>query len=139
MSSDGVVLNETDNVTISNSTIQVTTTSTSTLAGMPIASRSGQYYYNGSSESNLTIVNNELIGGYYGISLYGSSMNRSSNVHVSDNTFSLQYYYGVNLSYTDGVTFNNNTVSGFRSSSACLLYTSPSPRDSDSSRMPSSA
>ncbi|MDB0013102.1 right-handed parallel beta-helix repeat-containing protein [Schleiferiaceae bacterium] len=118
MSSDGVVLNETDNVTISNSTIQVTTTSTSTLAGMPIASRSGQYYYNGSSESNLTIVNNELIGGYYGISLYGSSMNRSSNVHVSDNTFSLQYYYGVNLSYTDGVTFNNNTVSGFRSSSA---------------------
>ena len=118
MSSDGVVLNETENVTISNSIIQVTTTSTSTLAGMPIASRSGQYYYNGSSESNLTIVNNELIGGYYGISLYGSSMNRSSNVHVSDNTFSLQYYYGVNLSYTDGVTFNNNTVSGFRSSSA---------------------
>jgi hypothetical protein len=118
MSSDGVVLNETENVTISNSTIQVTTTSTSTLAGMPIASRSGQYYYNGSSESNLTIVNNELIGGYYGISLYGSSMNRSSNVHVADNTFSLQYYYGVNLSYTDGVTFNNNSVSGFRSSSA---------------------
>jgi hypothetical protein len=118
MSSDGVVLNETENVTISNSTIQVTTTSTSTLAGMPIASRSGQYYYNGSSESNLTITNNELIGGYYGISLYGSSANRSSNVHVADNVFTQQYYYGSNFGYTDGVEFHRNTVSSPRNTNA---------------------
>ena len=43
-SGDGIVLNGTDNVTISNNTIEVTTTSTSTLAGIPIVSRNGQYY-----------------------------------------------------------------------------------------------
>ena len=33
----------------------------------------------------------------------------------------------------------NITAPGLNPSRACLLYTSPSPRDSDSSRMPSSA
>ena len=117
-SGDGIVLNGTDNVTISNNTIEVTTTSTSTLGGIPIVSRSGQYYYNGAAESNLTVTDNVLIGGYFGVSIYGSSANRSSNVEVSGNEFSLQYYYGGYLSYVDDLVFSDNTANSFRSSSA---------------------
>jgi hypothetical protein len=118
MNSDAVVLNGTENVTITNNRIEVTTTSTSTLAGLPIVSRNGQYYYNGSTESNLTIAHNELIGGYFGIAMYGTSSNPSSNVHVAHNEFSGQYYYGAYLSYIDDLEFDNNVLSSFRSSSA---------------------
>ena len=117
-SGDGIVLNGTDNVTISNNTIEVTTTSTSTIAGIPIVSRNGQYYYNGAAESNLTVTDNVLIGGYFGISIYGSSSNRSSNVEVSGNEFRLQYYYGGYLSYVDDLEFSDNSANSFRSSSA---------------------
>ena len=117
-SGDGIVLNGTDNVTITNNTIEVTTTSTSTLAGIPIVSRSGQYYYNGAAESNLTVTDNVLIGGYFGISIYGSLANPSSNVEVSGNEFSLQYYYGGYLSYINDLEFSNNSANSFRSSSA---------------------
>jgi len=118
MSGNGVVLNGTDNVVISNSTIEVSSTSTSSLGGIPIVSQNGQYYYNGSSESNLTISNNELIGGYFGISMYGTSMNPSTDIHVAGNTFTEQYYYGAYMSYIDGLEFDANTLSDFRNTNA---------------------
>ena len=51
-------------------------------------------------------------------------------------------WYGMDLASTAGVAGRydwNNSVFVFDVDYACLLYTSPSPRDSTSSRMPSSA
>ena len=46
-----------------------------------------------------------------------------------------KWYY----SYSSGALAVNTTVDGYRVNSDCLLYTSPSPRDTERSRMPSSA
>ena len=45
----------------------------------------------------------------------------------------------VNSQITDAVTQSNLEVLGVSPAQACLLYTSPSPRDQRGSRMPSSA
>ena len=68
----------------------------------------------------------------------------SSSVNLSDNywmlnyteghtTYSMQEGNGVAVNNTDGSVY----VCGYHI--ACLLYTSPSPRDGSISRMPSSA
>ena len=41
--------------------------------------------------------------------------------------------------YTAGIVLTGTEIKSIRLGKACLLYTSPSPRDSTSSRMPSSA
>ena len=47
---------------------------------------------------------------------------------------------GSSIVIESGATITNNgTATGFGTTSACLLYTSPSPRDAHESRMPSSA
>ena len=40
---------------------------------------------------------------------------------------------------TDGLTVDTTTLAVDASNNSCLLYTSPSPRDVEESRMPSSA
>ena len=42
-------------------------------------------------------------------------------------------------SFTEGLAFDGSSIRGWKAINACLLYTSPSPRDKTPSRMPSSA
>ena len=59
---------------------------------------------------------------------------RDMGTHWSDVTIGKLVDFGVISGYKDGTFKPNNTITR-----ACLLYTSPSPRDRTRSRMPSSA
>ena len=65
-----------------------------------------------------------------------SSGNNSDSSNVSDNatTFTVTVSYG--KYYLDGVSTKSIKL---KKGNTCLLYTSPSPRDLSTSRMPSSA
>ena len=65
-------------------------------------------------------------------------MARIAGVNIPDNkhtVISLQYVFGIGQTRAQAIC----KVTGIAESASCLLYTSPSPRDDELSRMPSSA
>ena len=60
----------------------------------------------------------------------------NSGVTLVVDPMSLQYLVGGQVDYTEGLEGSRFFVNN---PNACLLYTSPSPRDREKSRMPSSA
>ena len=48
-------------------------------------------------------------------------------------------YHSIKVEMTDGTQFETKSTWGAEGDIFCLLYTSPSPRDLSTSRMPSSA
>ena len=110
-----------------------------------------------------TVAPGSLLFGELGVTLDGSGNqgNRGDRLFVGDNSGNVQVIGGryftdmldhvhgtttadsalitdssskISVLNVDNLTFDGNTVS-----STCLLYTSPSPRDVEESRMPSSA
>jgi hypothetical protein len=77
-----------DSITIKNNTLNLGITSTSSLSGGIIVSNSLTSYSNsGNNANNLTIDNNKIIGGYVGISLYGTSSSvKSKGNKITNNT-----------------------------------------------------
>ncbi len=67
-------------------------------------------YSTGNSPHNITIQNNLLTGGYYGIYLYASSSDPSLGINISYNTIMDYYYYGSYIFHTQGMQYNNNYI-----------------------------
>lgn len=105
--------NQSRNISIRNSTINVGTTSTLTSNGGIVASGSQTVITTtGANANNVTIENNTIIGGYYGVSLVGTGTYLGSSGHiVRNNTFLDNYLGGVYLSSTDSVLVENNNIS----------------------------
>ncbi len=105
--------NQSRNITIRNSIIDVGTTSTATSNGGIVASGSQTVITTtGANANNVTIENNTIIGGYYGVSLVGTGTYLGSSGHtVRNNTFLDNYFGGVYLSSTDTVLVENNNIS----------------------------
>jgi parallel beta-helix repeat protein len=105
--------NQSRNITIRNSTINVGTTSTLTSNGGIVASGSQTVITTtGANANNVTIENNTIIGGYYGVSLVGTGTYLGSSGHIiRNNTFLDNYFGGVYLSSTDTVLVENNNIS----------------------------
>ncbi|MFN9519461.1 MAG: beta strand repeat-containing protein, partial [Bacteroidota bacterium] len=101
------------NISIRNSTINVGTTSTATSNGGIVASGSQTVITTtGNNAQNVTIENNTIIGGYYGVSLVGSGSYLGGTGHiVRNNTFLDNYLGGVYLNSTDSVLVENNNIS----------------------------
>ena len=103
--------------------------------------------------SNVTVKNCVVFGFYNGICLlYDSEFNTLTNNITNDNSCGIYLNSGSSNTLTNNITNNNSygIVLNYSSSNAltsntpnnnycCLLYTSPSPRDRQRSRMPSSA
>jgi parallel beta-helix repeat protein len=105
--------NQSRNISIRNSIINVGTTSTATSNGGIVASGSQTVITTtGANANNITIENNTIIGGYYGVSLVGTGTYLGSSGHiVRNNTFLDNYFGGVYLSSTDTVLVENNNIS----------------------------
>jgi hypothetical protein len=121
--SKGFRLNGASDIAISGNTIMSSTTSTSSLYNGIVASNSSTSIFSTTiGEKNITISDNDIIGGYYGIRFYGSSAARNENVVISGNTLTEQYYYGIYAYYGTDVEISENDLSDFRNNFAYGIY-----------------
>ncbi|MCF8294560.1 MAG: right-handed parallel beta-helix repeat-containing protein [Bacteroidales bacterium] len=68
-------------------------------------------YANTTLENNITIANNIINNGYYGVYVRGaSSSSYESNTVITGNTFNNPYYYGINLAYNNFPVISNNII-----------------------------
>ena len=119
----GFRLNGSSDISITGNTIMSNTTSTSSVINAIIASASATSAFSTTvGEQNITIENNDIMGGYYGIRFYGSTADRNGDIVISGNTLTDQYYYGIYVSYGDNVEISDNELSGFRSNFAYGVY-----------------
>lgn len=100
-------------ITIRNSTINVGTTSTATSNGGIVASGSQTVITTtGSNANNVTIENNTIIGGYYGVSLVGTGTYLGGSGHIiRNNRIENTHFGGIYLSSTDTVIVEGNEIS----------------------------
>lgn len=99
--------------TISNNKVYISDSTTSTnYAGIVFsgsatsATTAGLYKYN-------TVINNEVYGGYYGITLVGTSGSTAASKgnRIEGNKVVQPALYGIFTSYQDSLVVNNNSVS----------------------------
>ncbi|MCX6232871.1 MAG: right-handed parallel beta-helix repeat-containing protein [Bacteroidetes bacterium] len=91
-------------ITITNCVLKSQVGATSSTA-IPV------YSLNASLENYLTIKNNQIIGGYYGIYMYGvSTTSRETGNIIQNNVIKDFYYYGMYLYYMDGITVKGNII-----------------------------
>ena len=119
--SKGFRLNGTEDVTIDGNTIEVGAT-TSSVSNPILASASSTSAFASTVEKDLSVTNNSLIGGYYGIRIYGSFSSNNENVSIIGNTITDVYYYGIYVYYAENVEISENTMSGFGSNFAYGIY-----------------
>jgi hypothetical protein len=110
-----VSTNQADSNIIRKCTINVGTTGTTTnFLGIAINGSTTAASSAGNNGNGNLIENNTIIGGYYGIYLYGSSTLTSNNNNnkVINNTLQDFYYYGMYLFYqSSGLVISKNNLS----------------------------
>ena len=121
----GVVL--TDNaqfITLHNNTILADTVGTlSTICGILSTSNLSSSFGYGNNASSITITNNVIKGGYYGIRLNGNTTTSySSGFEISNNQILKSYYYGAYFYYINGLTMHNNTIKDYRNAFNYGIY-----------------
>ena len=121
----GVVL--TDNaqfVTLHNNTISADTTGTSSLVcGIVSTGSLTSTSTYGNNANNITITNNVIKGGYYGIRLNGGSTTSfNSGFTISNNQILKSYYYGAYFYYIGGLTMHGNTIKDYRNAFNYGIY-----------------
>lgn len=60
--------------------------------------------------TNISIKNNDIINGAYGIFDNGSSSNQAQNIYIEDNDINNISYRGIYVYYTSGVKINSNKI-----------------------------
>jgi parallel beta-helix repeat protein len=104
--------NQTRHLSITNCVINAGTTSTlTTNAGIVASGSATGATTAGNNARNITISNNTIIGGYYGISFVGNSsyLNCTGN-NFTNNTIRDFHLYGIYLANTDTTVIANNTM-----------------------------
>lgn len=92
--------NQSQHITIQNCLIHTDTTLTSnTVAGI---------YSNGSTCYNITISNNRITGGYYGVYWNGTQTARMNKFNLTGNTIEKYYYSAAYIIYTDSMQVISN-------------------------------
>ncbi len=118
----GVILANSDYITVSNCAITVdTTVTTSSIIGIMISSNISSNSSGATNRYN-TFKSNSIKGGYYGIRAYGGSTQAISNLRLENNEFSVGYYYGLYLYYTDSAYLANNSVDMMNSRASNNAY-----------------
>lgn len=111
-------------ITLHNNTILGDTVATSSLfSGIVSTSNLASSFGYGNNANNITITDNVIKGGYYGIRLNGNTITSySSGFVVSGNQILKPYYYGAYFYYIDGLTMHDNVVRDYRNSFNYGIY-----------------
>lgn len=108
------VTNNSDYFTLRNSRVYTDTSGGfSDLYNRPIIVAGDPNYQVSAFDSDvdhLTLTNNEIIGGYYALSIYGGFSAYSTNITITGNTIRNQYIYGAYLRYIDTLTVTENNM-----------------------------
>jgi hypothetical protein len=119
--------NGADNNTIEDNNLIGDTVATSSLVsnGIIASATATSATSQGNNTNNLTIRNNNIVGGYYGIALYGGTGSQaalnSANV-IDGNTIRNIYAYGMYSLYQTDIEVLNNHVSEFRATFGYGIY-----------------
>jgi hypothetical protein len=116
--------NQSQSITIRNSIIDAGKTATaSTNAAIAISGLSSNATTVGNNGQFITIENNKIIGGYYGITMVGNAgyLNNNSQI-IRNNTISDFYLYGIYLLHADTVLIEKNDLSRPTRTSISTLY-----------------
>jgi len=116
--------NQTDNVSISNCNLYASETTTNSNTAVVVSSGSpATVYTTGTNAGNITIDNNLIKGGYYGVRLNGASVySPDTNSIVSNNEFYGQYYYGNYMYMQERTSISGNTVDSMRNTFSYGMY-----------------
>ena len=114
-------LNGTEGITIDGNIIEAGQTTSSTVNAI-YSSASSTTAFSSTVEKDLTITNNDVSGGYYGIRIYGALGAPNVNVEISGNHVHDAYYYGIYVYYGTDVTISENIVEDFGSNFAYGIY-----------------
>lgn len=107
--------NGTNNINLNNCVVNVAgtvaPTSASTNFIAVVGSGSNTSATTQGSMFNINIDSNNIIGGYYGIILYGSTSTIDTNIIVRKNVLTNSYYHAIYHYSNDGLVITKNTVS----------------------------
>lgn len=105
------LLNDADFNTISNCSFYADTASTSTnYAGIVVSGSATSATAAGSNSDNNMISGNVITGGYYGITLTGSTTTTVQGNNIVGNTLVDVYNSGIYVSASDGTVIENNSI-----------------------------
>lgn len=118
-------INNSSNIQIKNNRIinEIVSTST-TYGGIVLNASVNSTTSTSGNNTNILIDSNYVYGGYYAISVYGSSSNTNSTkkINITNNTLSDFYAYGVNMFGTDSNTISKNNISRETNLGTTTLY-----------------
>lgn len=105
-----------NNITITENMILADTTAiVSTVAGIASSANLTSVAGYGNNANNITITNNVIKGGYYGVRFNGTSTTSfNRGITVSGNQISKSYYYGTYFYYMGNLTLHDNEVRNLR-------------------------
>ncbi len=106
------LINDADHNTISNCTVSIDLTVTSSFyAGIGVGGSSASVTTSGSSADSNVIINNTVIGGYYGITAYGTSGAANLGNVIQGNIVEDAYVYSIYAVYNNDLTVRQNDIS----------------------------
>ena len=115
-------LNGTSDIVIDGNTIEAGQTTSSTINAIVASNSATSVFSTTIGEKNITITNNDISGGYYGVRFYGNFSSINENINISNNNIHDVYYYGIYVYYGTDVTISENTLNNFGSNFAYGIY-----------------
>ncbi|MEY4969357.1 MAG: hypothetical protein RLZZ261_1128 [Bacteroidota bacterium] len=101
-----------------NEILADTTATSSTIAGIASTSSLTSVTGYGNNANNITVTDNVIKGGYYGVRFNGTSTTSfNTGISLSGNTITKAYYYGTYFYYMGNLTLNDNVVRDLRNTS----------------------
>jgi hypothetical protein len=111
-------------ITIRDSKIDLGTTATSTAAiPVVVSGAKGSYTATGNNCQYLTLTNNEIIGGYFGVSIYGNAGPTGNYGHIISNNIIRDFYvYGLYMVFADSSVIERNDISRSNRTTVTTFY-----------------
>ncbi|RLD44114.1 MAG: hypothetical protein DRI86_08320 [Bacteroidetes bacterium] len=106
----GIRIIASDSIVIKNCNISVPINIDTVTTNAIIVSNSLSLISN-TNASNIVIENNRIHGGYYGVGLFGKSLNHSKDIRIINNEIEDYYYFGIYSKAQDSINIVFNEIS----------------------------
>ena len=110
-------------ITLHDNVIIGDTTGTGVSAAIAVTNSLTSPTSYGDNASNLTITDNHIKGGYYGVTIGGTSTtNKVSDFTINGNVLTKQYFYGIRAWYAQNLSINGNSFTDNRAGGGYGVY-----------------